>query len=100
MTYLKYCINCGCRFFVFDPRNYLHVTLHEHGGIIPMNEQELEVADAHKFDHSFLYDSPEQVTCVGCGLEVERARLDPNYDWNDPKSEFKICIHEPNELEE
>ena len=82
MTYLTNCLNCGCAVFEYQQNvTYQYVHLHPNGGIIPNGEARTEP------DHS------EQVRCDGCGLRVERERLDPGYD-RDTLSEFNIKIYD------
>ena len=86
MTYNTTCLNCGCGLFIYDPRDYEFVRLHPEGGV----EIDPDVPGERTWDT----DTPEQVTCAGCGLEVERVRLDPEFDWNAKLLEFKIKIHD------
>ena len=72
------------------------VTLNEHGGIVPVPAEDIEMHDIHKFRRIRVHESPDQVTCAGCGLSVERVRLDPDYKWevDDESKPFKIKVHE------
>ena len=85
MTYSNQCLNCGCDLFIFDPQDYQFVRLHPMGGIY----QTEGIPGERTWDE----DKPEQVTCTGCGLEVERERLDPSFDW-DRSKRFQINVRE------
>lgn len=50
------------------------------------------------YPDEWIHDQPEQVICLECGLEVERIRLDPTFDWNAKPLKFGINIHEASEL--
>lgn len=98
MTFTKQCLNCACTIFRYDPRDYQIVRLHPDGGIIP-DESVLHDGDFwNLYPDEWIHDQPEQVICLECGLEVERIRLDPTFDWNAKPLKFGINIHEASEL--
>lgn len=83
MTYITNCLNCGCDEFEYQSNaSYQTVRLHPSGGIILTEKPRTD------------YDHPEQVRCLGCGLSVERERLDPKYDRDEPLSDFNIAMHD------
>ena len=94
MTYLTTCQNCGCNVFRYTPEFHYYVTLHEEGGIVPLSDEQANQIDFEASYFGLAENRPEQVRCLGCGIAVERARLDPEFDWKSEEPKFNIRVHE------
>jgi hypothetical protein len=92
MTYLTNCQNCGSDVFCYTQEVRDYVTLHNEGGIVPLSDEQSKQLDLEASYFGLVADRPEQVRCLGCGLSVERERLDPGFDWDSDEPTFKIQV--------